>query len=96
MASTASTTLSAVTAGPRIADRRLAEVDVAAQAQLVELDPVLVDAEDADVADVMMAAGIDAARDLDLQVADVVLASPAKWLEMRCATGIERALASAQ
>ena len=79
------------------ADRRLAEVDVAAQAQLVELDPVLVDAEDADVADVMMAAGIDAARDLDLQVADVVLArEPAKWLEMRCATGIERALASAQ
>src|SRR5215204_5109926 len=43
------------------ADRGLAEVDVAAQAQLVELDPVLVDAEDADVADVMMAAGIDAA-----------------------------------
>src|SRR5262249_419316 len=55
------------------ADRGLAEVDIAAQAQLVELDAVLVDAEDADVADVMMAAGIDAARDLDLEIADVVL-----------------------
>src|SRR5437764_5631191 len=56
------------------AERGLAEVDVAAQAQLVELDPVLVDAQDADVANVMMAAGIDAARDLDLEVADIVLA----------------------
>src|SRR4029453_4604903 len=56
------------------ADRRLAEVDVTAKADLVELDPVLIDAQDADVADVMMAAGVDAARDLDLQVADVVLA----------------------
>ena len=56
------------------ADRRLAEVDVAAQGELVELLAVLVDAEDADVADVMMAAGVDAARDLDLQLADVVLA----------------------
>src|SRR5687767_14345853 len=34
---------------------------------LVELLPLLVDAENADVADMMMAAGINAARDLDLQ-----------------------------
>src|SRR5262245_11997183 len=32
-----------------MAERRLAEVDVAAEADLVELDPVLVDAQDADV-----------------------------------------------
>src|SRR4051812_19787814 len=56
------------------AERGLAEVDVAAQAQLVELDAVLVDAQDADVADMVMAAGIDAARDLDLEVADIMLA----------------------
>src|SRR5476649_654771 len=56
------------------ADRRLAEVDVAAQAQLVLLHAVPVDAQDADVADMVMAAGVDAARDLDLEVADIVLA----------------------
>src|SRR5262249_5076363 len=55
------------------AERGVAEVDVAAQAQLVELDAVLVDAQDADVANMMMAAGVDAARDLDLEIADVVL-----------------------
>src|SRR5207245_261180 len=32
----------------------LAEIDVATQAELVELDAVLVDAQDADVADMMM------------------------------------------
>jgi len=38
--------------GPRMpADRRLAEIDVAAQAQLVLLHAVAVDAQDADVAD---------------------------------------------
>src|SRR5882672_10241566 len=56
------------------AERGLAEIDVAAQADLVEFDAVLVDAQDADVADMVMAAGIDAARDLDLEVADIVLA----------------------
>src|SRR5882672_11432108 len=55
------------------AERGLAEIDIAAQADLVELDPVLVDAQDADVADMVVAAGVDAARDLDLQVADIVL-----------------------
>src|SRR5882762_9195921 len=56
------------------AERGLAEIDIAAQADLVELDPVLVDAQDANVAHVVMAAGVDAARDLDFQVADIVLA----------------------
>src|SRR5262245_32112881 len=55
------------------AERGLAEVDIAAQADLVELDPVLVDAQDADVANMVMAAGVDATRDFYLQVADVML-----------------------
>src|SRR6202789_584192 len=46
----------------------------AAQLKLVEFDTLLVDAQDADVAGVMMAAGIDAAGDLDLELADLVLA----------------------
>ena len=46
----------------------------AAQLQLVEFDALLVDAQDADMAGMMMAAGIDAAGDLDLQFADLVLA----------------------
>src|SRR5579863_5433465 len=46
----------------------------AAELQLVIFDAFLVDAEHADVARMMMAAGIDAAGDLDLEFADVVLA----------------------
>src|SRR5579872_4746363 len=46
----------------------------AAELELVILDALLVDAQDADVAGVMVAAGVDAARDLDLELADVVLA----------------------
>ena len=49
----------------------VAEIDVAAEADLVELDAVLIDAEDADVADMMMASGIDAARDLEREIAEV-------------------------
>src|SRR5205085_1215354 len=45
----------------------------AAQQQLVVLLAALLDAEDADVADVVVAAGIDAAGDLDLEIADLVL-----------------------
>src|ERR1700733_6063509 len=45
----------------------------AAQLQLVEFDAFLVDAENADVSGVMMAAGIDAAGNLDLEFADVAL-----------------------
>src|SRR5690242_19724089 len=45
----------------------------AAKLELVVFDAFLVDAKDADVAGVMVAAGIDAAADLDLQLADIVL-----------------------
>src|SRR5690606_10734627 len=46
----------------------------AAQKQLVVLGALSVDAEDADVARMVVAAGIDAAADLDLQLAEVALA----------------------
>src|SRR5690606_22822529 len=42
--------------------------DRAADGDLIPLDPVLVDAEDADVADMVMPAGIHAAGHLDLDV----------------------------
>ena len=45
----------------------------AAERELVELLALLLDAEDADMADVVMAAGIDAAGDLDLELADLGL-----------------------
>ena len=50
------------------------------------------------MADMVMAAGVDAARDLDLQLADLARppARSAKRREMSCAIGIERAVASAQ
>ena len=61
-------------AGPDdLADRR-ALGGGAAQRDLVELLALLIEAEDADVADVMVAAGIDAARDVDLEGTDVLLA----------------------
>src|SRR5690606_35131172 len=44
----------------------------AAERDLVPLGPVLVDAEHADVADVVVAAGVHAAGDVDLDVADVM------------------------
>ena len=71
---------------------------VAADLDLVPLLAVLVDAEDADVADVVVAAGIHAAGDVEVELADVVqvvevvealAGSPA-------ATGIDLALASEQ
>src|SRR5215470_12010025 len=46
-------------------------VGAAAEGDLVEFGAVLVDAEDADVADMMVAAGVDAAGNLDLQLADI-------------------------
>src|SRR5579883_2347789 len=55
------------------AERRVL-VGAAADGDLVELFAVLVDAEDADMADVMMAAGIDAARNLDVEIADLAVA----------------------
>src|SRR5262245_28886592 len=50
-----------------IADRGVL-VGAAAQSDLVEFLAVLIDAQDADMAHMMMAASIDAARDLDLQL----------------------------
>src|SRR5690606_18079647 len=49
-------------------------VGAAADGELVEFLALLVEAEDADVADVVMAAGVDAAGDVDGQRPDVVLA----------------------
>ncbi len=46
-------------------------VGAAADRDLVELLAVLLDAENADVADMMMAAGIDAAGDVDVQPAEI-------------------------
>ena len=54
---------------PRAAERRAVG---AAERDLVPLLAVLVDAEDADVAAVVVAAGIDAAADVQVDVADVV------------------------
>jgi hypothetical protein len=69
----------------------------AAQLQLVEFDAFLVDAENADMARMMMAAGVDAAGNLDLQFADIALAFEiGEALGERCAIGIERALARSQ
>ena len=47
---------------------------VAAQRDLIELATLFLDAQNADVADVVMAAGIDAAGNLDLEIADFGLA----------------------
>src|SRR6185436_15893801 len=44
---------------------------VAADLDLVPLLAVLIDAEDADVADVVVAAGVHAARDIEVELADV-------------------------
>ena len=95
--STASTTFSELKPGPDdLADRGVL-VGRAAERDLVGLFPCPLEAENADVADVMMAAGVDAAGDLDLQRADLRARAPSpKRSEMRCAIGIERAVASAQ
>src|SRR3954469_6144159 len=45
---------------------------VAADLDLVPLLAVLVDAEDADVADVVMPAGVHASRDVQVELADIV------------------------
>ena len=46
----------------------------AAKSDLVKFDALLIDAENADMADMVVAAGVDAARDFQLQLADVALA----------------------
>src|SRR5262249_49988492 len=48
-------------------------VGLAAERDLVELLVVLLDAQDADMADMVMAAGIDAARNVDVEPADIAL-----------------------
>src|SRR6266568_1440241 len=57
-------------------------VRLAADGHLKELLAVLLDAEETDVADVMVAAGIDAARDIDVQPPEVAreieIAKPAR------------------
>src|SRR5690349_5862313 len=57
-------------------------VRLAADGHLIELLAVLLDAEEADVADVMVAAGIDAARDVDVQPPEALrkieIAKPAR------------------
>ena len=82
MVSTASTTCSVEKAGPTISPMRGVLVGAAAERDLVEFLAVLVDAQDADMADMVMAAGIDAAGDLDLQLADILQARQIG--EMRC------------
>ena len=62
-----------------VADRGLFG-SVAADGDLVELGALLFDAQNADVADMVVAAGIDAARDLDLEIADLAL--PLRRLEL--------------
>ena len=57
--------------GPTMSPMRGVLVGAAAERDLVEFLAVLVDAENADMADMVMAAGIDAAGDLDLQLADI-------------------------
>src|SRR3546814_919428 len=49
-----------------------------AEQELVILGALAVDAQDADVPRVVVAAGVDAARDLDLQFAEVELAVPVR------------------
>src|SRR5579864_1587444 len=63
--------------GHRRADQRAkfgVVVGLAAERDLIKLLAVLLHAENADVADVMMAAGIDAAGNVDVQPAELALA----------------------
>src|SRR5438445_7878881 len=52
--------------------KRSAFVGTAADGDLVDLLAVLLDSENADVADMVMAAGVDAAGDVDVQPADQI------------------------
>ena len=70
----------------------------AAERDLVEFDALLIDAENADMADMVMAAGVDAAGNLDLELADRAAGARDRRsaCEIACAIGIERALARSQ
>ena len=60
-------------ASDNLADRGVL-VAGAAEGDLVEFGALLLDTEDADMADMVMAASIDAAGDFQLQLTDVALA----------------------
>ena len=83
-------------AGPAPAVRRARKIaGVAANGDLVGFGALLLQAENADGADMVMAAGVDAAGDLDLSSPiSFWLAGSAKVCAIACATGIERAVAS--
>ncbi len=72
--SIASGTCSPAEAGAEDLANRGALGGRAAERDLVELLALLIEAENADMADMVVAAGIDAARDVDLQRADLLLA----------------------
>ena len=72
MSSTTSAISPYGTAGPRSLAKLGAFVGAAADRHLIILLAVLLDAENADVAHVMVAAGIDAARDVDVQPAEAL------------------------
>jgi hypothetical protein len=79
-----------------LADRGLVALG-AAERHLVPLAAVLVHAQDADVAHVVVAAGVDAAGDVQFDVADVVLeVDVLERSAMAWAIGIDLALASEQ
>ena len=82
--------------GPVISPSEASSAPEPPSSELVVLLALLLDAQDADVADVVVAAGVDAAGDLDLQLADLRPGAAANRSAMCCAIGIERALASAQ
>src|ERR1039458_8129393 len=71
-------------------------VSPAADRDLIELFIVLLDAENADVADVMMAAGVDASGNVDVQRAEIagevaIAEPPADLLRHRNGAGVRQA-----
>ncbi len=75
--SIASVTSSGSKPRPMISPIEVCLVAGAAERDLVEFGTLLLDAEDADMADMVMAAGVDAAGNLDLQLADLAPARSA-------------------
>ena len=71
---------------------------ITAQRDLVVFNARTIETKDADVAHVVVTTCVDAARDFDLQMTDVML--QLQFVKARCdgflRTGIERAVASAQ
>ena len=71
--STTSATWAYGTAGPSSVPSVRTFVGLAAERDLIKLLAVLLDAENADMADMVMAAGIDAAGNVDVQPAEIAL-----------------------